>query len=210
MNNKLATPTLFGVTFLLLSAFSPLFSEPATYNFKDPKGVNNVTFMLDAPLESINGTADGISGKVSFDPNAPQKTSGKIVVKVESLTVPNPEMQKSLLGDQWMHEERYPEIVFETEKLKEVEQNGADYKATAVGSLTVKGVTKEKEVPVRLTYLPGKLSARSGGKMQGDLLVIRSSFGISRNAYNIKKGKYADKVAETIELRISIAGYNNN
>ena len=44
---------------------------PHTFDFKDPKGVNNVVFKTDAPLESINGTATGISGSVTFDPDNP-------------------------------------------------------------------------------------------------------------------------------------------
>ena len=37
---------------------------PIKFDFKDPKKVNNVVFLLDAPLESISGTATGVSGTV--------------------------------------------------------------------------------------------------------------------------------------------------
>ena len=33
-----------------------LSAAPMDFDFKDPKGVNNVVFKLDAPLEAINGT----------------------------------------------------------------------------------------------------------------------------------------------------------
>jgi len=39
----------------------------------------------DAPLESINGTATGISGNVTFDPDNPGAVKGKIVVQSASL-----------------------------------------------------------------------------------------------------------------------------
>ena len=39
-------------------------AAPLTFDFKDPKGVNNAVFKLDAPLEAINGSANGILGKV--------------------------------------------------------------------------------------------------------------------------------------------------
>ena len=42
--------------------------------------MNNAVFKLDAPLESINGSASGISGTVTFDPENPAATTGKIVV----------------------------------------------------------------------------------------------------------------------------------
>jgi hypothetical protein len=54
---------------LVLSSLSlTVLAAPLTFDFKDPKTVNNVVFKTDAPLESINGTATGISGAVTFDP----------------------------------------------------------------------------------------------------------------------------------------------
>src|SRR2546430_1265819 len=64
-----------------------LVAAPIEFDFKDPKGVNNVIFKTDAPLESINGTATGISGKVTFDPDNPGAIKGKIVVQSSSLHV---------------------------------------------------------------------------------------------------------------------------
>ena len=56
-------------TFLVLAGVaSAALAAPQTFDFKDPKGVNNAVFKLDAPLEAINGTANGISGTVTFDP----------------------------------------------------------------------------------------------------------------------------------------------
>ena len=54
-------------------------AEKIAFDLKDPKGVNNIVFKLDAPLESINGTANGISGTVLVDPAQPEVVEGKIV-----------------------------------------------------------------------------------------------------------------------------------
>ena len=56
-------------------------AAPETFDFKDPKGVNNIIFKTDAPLESINGTATGVSGSVDFDPANPGALKGQIVVE---------------------------------------------------------------------------------------------------------------------------------
>ena len=42
--------------------------------------------------------------------------------------------------------------------------------------------------------------------LKGDLLVIRSSFSIQRRDFNIMPGQVEDKVSDTIELTLSIAG----
>jgi hypothetical protein len=41
---------------------------------------------------------------------------------------------------------------------------------------------------------------------KGDLLVIRSTFSIKRSDFGIMPGQMEEKVADTIELTLSIAG----
>jgi len=181
-------------------------AAPQTFDFKDPKGVNNAVFMLDAPLESINGIAKGIAGSITFDTDQPEALSGKIVVEAKSLTVPNPMMQEHMLGDQWMDVPKHPEISFEAVQVGNVKRSGDKFTADVTGKLTLRGVTKELTVPVSFTYLKDKLGARTNGQMQGDLLVIRSQFTIRRGDFGINPGAPIDKVAEEISLTLSLAG----
>jgi polyisoprenoid-binding protein YceI len=114
------------VHFLLALAClsSAALAAPETFDFKDPKGVNNATFKLDAPLEALNGNATGISGTVTFDPADPAATKGKIVVASSSLHVGNPMQQQHMLSDKWMDAAKYPEISFEAKELKNVKTTG--------------------------------------------------------------------------------------
>lgn len=182
-------------------------ADPLTFDFKDPKGVNNVVFKLDAPLESINGTAHGVSGTVSYDPANPGASTGKIVVATESLTVPNPMMKEHMLGEQWLNAKKNTEITFEIKKISDVEKTGDNKgEADVTGVFTLNGVSKEITVDAKVTYLPGRLAERSPQKTPGDLLVIRSEFTIKRSDYNIQPGKNLDKVSDEIELELAIAG----
>src|SRR4029077_10363886 len=95
-----------------------VFAAPQSFDFKDPKGVNSASFKVDAPLEAINGSANGISGTVTFDPANPADTKGKITVTTASMTVPNPMMNGHLHSEMWLEATKYPEITFEAKEVK--------------------------------------------------------------------------------------------
>jgi polyisoprenoid-binding protein YceI len=199
MNSKL------GLLLTLTCLSTATFGAPANFDFKDPKGVNNAVFRLDAPLEAINGSASGISGTVSFDPGNPGATKGKIVVASSSLKLGNATMQGHMQGPQWLDVAKNPEISFEAKELKNVKTTGDTTIADAVGTFMLKGVSKEMTVPVKLSYLKDKLGERVPNQ-KGDLLVLRSSFSIKRSDFGINSGKMEEKVSDTIELTLSIAG----
>lgn len=195
--------------FALAAAASVLAAHaaPRAFDFKDPKGVNNVQFKLDAPLESITGTATGISGAITFDPAQPGATTGRIVLDAASVSVGNPLMGEHLRGEQWLDVTRHPSIIFEARSLANVRTQGAQTRADVTGSLTVKGITKDVTVPVTFTHLADKLGARvNDPKVKGDLLVMRAVFQINRSDFGIQAGQMTDKVSENIELSLSIAG----
>jgi polyisoprenoid-binding protein YceI len=181
-------------------------AELKTYDFKDPKGVNNVSFLLDAPLESISGNAKGVSGIVTFDSANPKAVSGTIKIETGSLTATNNKLQEHMLGEAWLDAASHPEITFVAKSVSKLEELRDGFKAQLTGDFTLKGVTKELTVPVTFTHLPDMLGKRSNGAMEGDLLVLRSTFTIHRSDYGIKPGQNSDKVAEVIELRLAIAG----
>src|SRR5271154_4573065 len=181
------------------------YAAPQAFDFKDPKGVNNAVFKLDAPLESVNGSASGISGTVTFDPENPAATMGKIVVASESMTVPNPMQKEHLHSANWLDVAKYPEITFEAKSLTNVKTEGNVTTADVTGTFTLHGVSKEITAPVKLTYLADKLSARVPS-LRGDLLVIRANFKINREDFDIQKGQFEDKVSPTVNLTLSIAG----
>ncbi len=200
MKTKLNTLLLF------VSFTGAALAAPQQFDFKDPKGVNNVVFRTDAIIESINGQASGITGTVTFDPENPGATKGKIVVATASMHVPNSMMQGHMQGPDWLDSAKHAEISFEVKELKnaKTDEKGMT-KADATGTFTLKGVSKEITVPVTLTYLKDKLGQRVPN-MKGDLLVIRSDFTIKRSDYAVNPGQGEDKVSDEVHLSLSIAG----
>ena len=126
---------LIGLTALTRVALA----APETFDFKDPKGVNNIVFKLDAVLEATEGSANGITGSVTFDPENPGLTRGKLAVASASLHVPNPMMKGHLHGPQWMDVAKYPEIRFKSTRI-ETDSSG-EY--VVHGMLTIRDATRE-------------------------------------------------------------------
>lgn len=193
--------TLLAITALSLTTWA----APQTFDFKDPKGVNNAVFNLDAPLEAISGSASGVTGTVQFDPANPAATKGKIVIATPTLHVGNPMMKEHLHGANWLDVKKHPEISFDVKELKNAKTTGDVTSADAVGTFTIKGIAKEKTIPVKLTYLKDKLGQRVPNQ-KGDLLVIRSTFQLKRSEFDLMAGKNEDKVSDTIDVTLSIAG----
>jgi polyisoprenoid-binding protein YceI len=167
-----------------------VWGEGREFDFKDPKGVNSMTFTLDSPLEPIVGVASGVSGQVTFDPERPEGTSGRLVVQADTLHVPQPKMKEVLHSPDWLDVKKYPEISFAFK---------------IAGEFTCHGVTKPLTVTVKAAYQPGKLGERVRGK-EGDLLVLRSDFAIKRSDFGIKPDTPAGVVADEIQIRAGVVG----
>ena len=153
---------------LLLALFLPESeAETLTFDFKDPRGVNNVAFRLDAPLESIKGSANGFSGTIMVDPANLVQAKGRIAVATKSLVVPNPLMRMHLLGKDWLNAKANPEISFEIRKVANVKSEGNDIsRADVSGMLTLNGVSKEMTVPAKLVHMPGSCAMSAKGNFR--------------------------------------------
>ena len=189
---------------LLTLPILSLSAKPIDFNFKDPKGVNNIIFQMDAPLESINGSADGISGNVSFDPKNPKTTKGTIYLNSKSLHVGNPLLKEHMHGDKWLDVEKFPEIKFQLSRLHNIRKEKNDVIADAKGKMSIKNITIEMNIPVKITYLKDLLIKRN--RTPGDLLILRSKFIVKRDDFDIQKGESLEKVANNIEISLNLAG----
>jgi polyisoprenoid-binding protein YceI len=200
---------VFIITLFLVSGKN-VRAEDMSFNFADPKGVNSISIILDSVLEPIMGIASGISGNVIFDPATKKAMKGRIVVQADKIQMANQMMTKVLHSEEWLDVKKFTTIEFD---FKEIVSTGSRkdmlYEYIIAGRFTCKGITKEIQVPLNVSYLPGKLKARNE-KGDGDLLVLRSKFNIQRTAFDIQPEMNPASVADEIQLNISIVGYATN
>lgn len=177
------------------------------FNFNDLKGVNSISILLDSVLEPIMGVASGISGNVIFDPEKNKAIKGRIVVAADKIQMANPMMTKVLHSEEWLDVVTFPTVELSLKKIiSTVSKINTQSEYVILGNFTCKGITKEIQMSVCVTYLPGKLKARNG-KGDGDLLVLRSRFSIDRMDFKINPATSPDSVAKEIQLNVSIVGY---
>ena len=198
--NPMIKTLIFSLSFVALCAYS----KSTVFDFKDPKGVNSILFHLDAPLESISGSGNDLTGSVIFDPEKPESTSGEIRLSSSSLHVGNPVLKEHMHGDDWLQVNKFPEIKFSFSSLSKVKKDGNSLVGEANGKMTIRNVTIAMPIPVKITYLKGLLEKRN--RVPGDLLVVRSKFVVKRDDFNIQKGKNLEKVSNEIEIILNLAG----
>lgn len=180
-------------------------AAPQEYTFKDPKKVNHVVFMLDAPLEFISGTGREIDGTVTFDPANPAATTGTITLAANSLSVPNATMQDHMHGGDWLNVGENPLITIEVTEFKPSSTDGDRVGGTVMGTMTLLGTTQEISVPATITYV--KDGARDRERGEGDLVVVRSDFTFKLSDYGLKlNAAQRLKVSDEVQIRAVLAG----
>ncbi len=150
-----------------------------------PGGKNRVTFVSKATMETFDGHTDQVTGTVEFDPAA-LADSARVHVEVDLASLDTGiELRNRHMRENHLETDRYPKAVFEGGRILEpsAEALGAGTAVTfaLAGSLTVHGVTRPVEVPVRISRdtVDGK-----------DVLHVATSFPLALSDYGIDRPQF--------------------
>jgi polyisoprenoid-binding protein YceI len=195
-----------GATFLALALWPVLGqAQDGTYKFQDPNNRNTVSFMLDAPLETINGLTNQIEGSVTLSGGT---ASGEFRVPVASIRTGNRSRDGHLASDKWLDASKNPHIVFKFNGAR-VPASLASGEWTAIdvdGSFAIHVVTKPVKLKINASYL--KESEHTKARLPGNLLRIRGKFSIRLADYGVKRGGLVLKVGEVADVRFDFFGNN--
>ena len=196
-----------GIAMLSASAFAE-----TIYHIDDPRGRNVVSFKSEAPLEDMVGTSPVVNGDIRFDAAKPETTSGQVIVPVKDLKTGIPLRDEHMMGEAWLDAAKHPEIKFVIKSAKDAKltKETADFKTwdiVLVGDFTLKGITKEMEIPARLTWL--KQTEATQKRRAGDLLALRAAWQVKLSDFDIKGmgDTIGTKISEVIDCEVSfVAG----
>jgi polyisoprenoid-binding protein YceI len=134
----------------------------------------------------------GVSGRVSFDPDAPQESTVKLEIKTDTLNTGVTQLNNEIKGPAFLDVEKFPLITFKNTSAQRVN----DRQYTLTGDLTFHGVTK----PLTLrSNLVGQSKDSKGESHTGSdiyLVIKRSEFGIKGDSPAV-----GDDIFLTIRVR---------
>lgn len=169
-NIKLA---LGALTVLAASAFTAIQST----NWKLKEDAYSVTFKG----KKVEGIIKGLKTNISFDEAKPENSKITASLDVNSINTGNGMKNKHAKSEDALAADKFPTINFES-----VSVTGKNGTYTAHGKLTIKGITKDINLP--FTFENKGAGAEFKGK-----------FSIAPKDYNITKGG----TPETLEIEIS-------
>lgn len=183
---------------------APAASGSQTFNYNDESHRDTVTFMLDGPLEVINGLSNQLKGTVTVQNG---KASGRFTVPSDSLKTGNETRDGHLKSERWLDAAKNPDIIFEFKdvQLPEALAPNKPLKVQTKGKFTIHGITREE--PVEVTAVLFKESAETKNRAPGDLLRLRAKFSIPVEAYGLKRTEaLVLKVGEIAEVSVDAWG----
>ena len=181
------------------------------FTFGDGKDV--VAFTSDAPVEVIQGSTNNVKGHVRFDDtmlfDAKHPFEMMFEVDLRTLDTGIP-LRNVHMRENFLETDKYPKATFKARKiklsrkptLKKVEE----FTVTATGDLSVHGVTVEKTIPLKVTYLPESDTTQKRAK-SGNLVRVRGTFPVKLSEHRIQRPEAVFvKLAETIYLNVDLTG----
>ena len=156
-------------------------------------------FISDAPLETMEGTTNKVSGVLTVDPSDISKTTGKFKVPVKSLDTGNDLRDEHLQGDGWLDAKKSPYLHFEITEVvlgkkssNELKQ-GKETKVQVKGNFTAHGITKPVTANGKVKWSGSEIQVKA------DFPVVLTDHDIS--VPSIVRLKVANEIAVSVDLR---------
>ena len=182
-------------------------NAPRLQEYRLDAGHSIIEFSIGFAFSRIKGRFTNANGNIVYDTVDPSKSSITVVIESKSIDTGWPHRDEHLRTADFFDVERYPTIVFQSERLT---QTASGWRAD--GKLTMKGVTKEVSIPFRLLRPPTR-SPESNWMLinaQGALKIARADFGIlGGSTYNswFDKARQAT-MSDSVEVNLEIEGWN--
>ncbi|SYZ72890.1 conserved exported hypothetical protein [Candidatus Zixiibacteriota bacterium] len=127
-------------------------------------------------ISNVKGNFSDFSGTIVYDDKDISKSSVNVTIKTISINTGNQYRDNDLKSGNFFEAEKYPEITFQSTKIEKAVDG-----FVMTGNLTMRGVTKEVQIPFNIlgTIKDPYGNMRMGA--EGGLTINRQDYGISFN-----------------------------
>jgi len=143
-----------------------------------------ITFVVKGPFGKVHGKLSGLTSIIRFDENNPAASSIQARVDPKTISTGIKLRNRDLQKEKYLDTDNHPLVSFHSEK---IQKHGAGY--TAIGNLTLKGITKRVEIPFNF------IEKGNSGVFKGSFTIQRQNFGVGK-----KGGSIGNDVVITLEV----------
>lgn len=129
-------------------------------------------------ISNVAGRFGAVTGTIVYDEKNLGNSSVNALIKTATINTDNPSRDADLKSPNFFDAEKYPDITF---KSKRIEKRGDQL--VAIGTLTIKDVSKDIELPFELATLKTPRGNRIG---------VTASTKLNRQDYHISYNKTLD------------------
>ncbi|TDR78474.1 YceI family protein [Paludibacterium purpuratum] len=168
----------------LLVASAPLLAAPID------SGQSRIDFTLKQMDIPMQGQFKRIGGDVTLDPANAAQGRANLTIQIASISLPTADATAQTKQPAWFNATRFPTAQLITSSIKPLGGNRFQFS----GKLTIKGTTRDVSAPFTLSR-------------QGALSVVDGTLPVSRLAYKVGEGEWADTdtVADSVLIKFHIA-----
>lgn len=148
---------------------------------------SNISFVIKNAGLQVEGSFSGFTGLVKFEPDKPELTVLEAEVKSQTISTGIGMRDNHLRKQEYFHAEKFPVIAMKSKAIRKSGNGG--YLGTF--NLTMKGVSKEVEVPFTFVQQSGH------AQMQGNFEINRRDFKVGGGSLIM-----SDKVKVNIALKL--------
>lgn len=180
------TLTTLALTALLGLGFSSVASAQARAFEIRNDGGSRIQFVSDAPLETITGISNHVTGSLTVDPNNLSSARGTVAVRVASIRTGIDLRDEHLRSDNWLDAGAHPNATFEITRIEgasRLEPNQST-QVRIHGRFSIHGVTREITANARVRLIPVTDDMRSN-HVNGDTIRAQASFRVRLTDYNV-------------------------
>ena len=194
MSFNLKTILCLAAIALFASGFAPVPAKKGTYKI-DPRHSQIIFEIRHMKLSDFFGRLGPVSGTLTFDPDAPEKSTLDATVDMSTIDTHVPDLDKELVG--FFNAAKFPTASFKATGITRT----AEDSGTVTGDLTLAGVTKP--VTLNVTF---KGARNPPIPFQPYRIGFNATTTVKRSDFDLTHAMWTGIVADEVTLMIEAEG----